>query len=194
MRNPLWYSYSILLCCLILHQPVFGQEMKGSEKPKFRIAASGAYLIGGQVYDESFSYNPGFSGELALYYSVSPSVHIGAGTAFSGTMQGERFLPLFASFIGFTKPEASGTYFLVNAGHSFAWGRDFSVNAQYDLKGSWNFKAGFGKRFNLGEKSLMLGLALQHQWARGVFNSDFGGRFEEPLNYDWLAIELRFFY
>ncbi len=192
MRNPFWCP--ILLFFLVLHQPIFGQREEVSEKPKLRVAASGSYLLGGQIYDESFSYNPGFSGELALYYSVSPAVHIGAGTAYLGTMQGERFLPLFASFIGFTKPESSGTYFLVNAGHSFAWGRDFEVNAQYDLKGSWNFKAGFGKRFNLGENSLLLGLALHHQWARGAFNSDFGGQFEEPLNYDWLAIELRFFY
>ena len=192
MTSPNWYL--VLLYCFFSGIPLVAQVEDRVDSPSFRIAASGAYLLGGQIYDESFSYNPAFSGELALYYTLSPSVHVGAGTAYVGTIQGERFLPFFLSFIGFTKPETSGTYFLLNAGHSFAWGRDFSVNAQYDLKGSWNFKAGFGKRFNLGDKSLLFGLALQHQWARGVFNRDFGGQFEEPLNFDWLAVELRFFY
>lgn len=163
-------------------------------EPTLRWTVAGGYLIGGQLFSESFTYNAAFSGELGLYYPLNSTVNVGVGVGGTFLMRSEQFFPLFASFIGFTKPNRSSNYLLLNAGYAPGSARDYAQLPGYGLSGGPLFKAGFGRRFLVGEHSLMMGVALNHQWAKGQFTNSTGGEFSERLNYDWLAVELRFFY
>lgn len=165
-----------------------------SQKPALRIMAGGGYLVGGQFFSESFTYNPAFTGELDLYYPVSNTVNIGIGVSAIILMREERFIPVYFSFLGFTKPDQSSNYILLNAGYSAAWSSQYNALDEYEYGGGLCFKTGFGRRFLVGSHSLLVGVSLQHQWANATFSDSFGKEFKENLNYDWLALELRFYY
>ena len=184
----------LILICSPLFSQVEGQDTLGTAEPGVRVAVSGGYLLGGQFFNESFSYNPGFSLELAAYKKLSETVHLGGGFGANALIQGETFLPLFVSFLGFTRPQKASTYFLMNAGYSISGGSGFDVLEEYELRGGPIFQVGMGRRFQLGKHDLLFGLSFRHQWARGRFESTFGQRFEEPLNYDFLVFELRFLF
>ncbi|TVR40577.1 MAG: hypothetical protein EA392_03575 [Cryomorphaceae bacterium] len=182
------------LICLPLLSQSDAADTSHTANPEVRVAISGGYLLGGQFFNESFSYNPGFSLEVAAYKKLSETVNLGGGVGVNALMQGETFIPLFVSFMGFTRPQKAATYFLMNAGYSISGGSGFDVLEEYDLRGGPMFQVGLGRRFLLGKHDLLFGLSFRHQWARGRFESAFGQRFEEPLNYDFLVFELRFLF
>lgn len=190
------YCIVFLVAWVFMICAVSAQDVASDEpiNPKLRWAVSGGYLMGGQFFSESFTYNSGFTAEMALYRPLNSTVNIGVGVGGSFLMRTEQFFPLFISFIGFTKPYQSSNYLLLNAGYAPGSARNYAQLPEYQLSGGPMFKAGFGRRFLLGDHSLMMGLALNHQWARGKYNNSTGGQFIERLNYDWLAVELRFFY
>jgi len=170
-----------------------GQEQPDS-LPFLRFSLGGGYQVGGQFFSESFTYNPAFCAEIVAYRPLSETVNLGLGAGASFLLLDERFIPLFVSFLGFTKPQQTCTYILINAGYSSGWRRDYSELSEYEFKGGMMFKSGIGKRFMIGTRSVLVGVALQHQWAHGTFENNFGLAYEENLNYDWLAFELRFIY
>lgn len=184
-----------LLC--VVWALLFPAGLRGQEEadvPALRFSIGGGYMLGGQFFSESFTYNPAFGGELAVYRPLSSTINVGLGAGVDLLLLEEHFVPVFASFMGFTKPERSCTYFLINAGYAWGWRRDYADLGDYDFEGGMFFKSGLGKRFMLGSRSFLVGVALHHQWARGVFDNGFGTEYKEALNYDWLAFELRFFY
>lgn len=169
-------------------------QSKNDTLPTLRVAAHGGYLLGGQVFSESFSYNPAFSVGVTLYKPLNETVNLGIGVSGNFTLLGERLIPIYASFLGFSKPGAAGTYFLVNAGYAPAWRVANAGLDHYEIQGGAMFKTGIGRRFLVGSHSIMVGVALQHQWANAEFDSGFGLAYKEKINFDWLALELRFFY
>lgn len=170
------------------------QQSEAQATPLLRISVGGGYLVGGQFFSEAFTYNPAFSGELALYHPLSSTVNVGLGTGASMLMRQERFIPVFLSFVGFMKPDQASNYLLINVGTSAAWRSTSAEFSDYKFKGGMMFKAGFGRRFLVGNHSILAGVALHHQWAKGTFANGFGLEYNENLNFDWLAFELRFFY
>lgn len=183
-----------LLVILVVTTPVSAQEEQ-PKLPALRVMAGGGYLIGGQFFSESFTYNPAFSGDVSLFLPLSSTVNIGVGTGATLLMEQERFIPFYLSFLGFLKPDQSTTYMLLNIGSSAAWRTRSAEFSDYNFNGGMMFKAGVGRRFLIAERaSLLLGMTLQHQWATGSYANGLGLEYEENLNYDWLAIELRFFY
>lgn len=165
-----------------------------NELPSLRISVGGGYLVGGQFFSESFTYNPAFGGEVSLYHPISPVVHVGLGIGADLLMRQERFIPVFVSFLGFMKPDQPGNYLLVNIGASTAWRSNTAEFSDYEFSGGMMFKTGFGRRFLIGSRSVLVGVALHHQWAKGTFANGFGLEYNENLNFDWLAFEVRFFY
>jgi len=183
-----------LLVILVVTAPVSAQEEQ-QNLPALRVMAGGGYLIGGQFFSESFTYNPAFSGDISVLLPLSSTVNIGVGTGATLLMEQERFIPFYLSFLGFLKPDQSTTYMLLNIGSSAAWRTRSAEFSDYNFNGGMMFKAGVGRRFLIAERaSLLLGMTLQHQWATGSYANGLGLEYEENLNYDWLAIELRFFY
>ncbi len=183
--------YLLTVCCTTLS--LSGQEQQ-PELPALRVMAGGGYLIGGQFFSESFTYNPAFSGDIGIYLPLNSTVNIGVGTGATLLMQQERFIPFYLSFLGFIKPDQSTTYMLLNMGSSAAWRSRSAEFSDYSFNGGMMFKAGVGRRFLIGERSVLLGMSLHHQWATGTYANGLGLEYAENLNYDWLAIELRFFY
>jgi hypothetical protein len=159
-----------------------------------RFSVGGGYLLGGQIYNESFSYNPGFSADVSAYYGLNETIFVGGGAGIAALVQKEQFVPLYLSFLGFTRAEKSGTYFLLNAGASVGSGDAYEALERFELNGGPFFKAGIGRRFVINNFAFLMGVAFQHQWARGTFESAFGSSYSEPFNYDYLAFELRLFY
>jgi len=197
IMNPNYFICILIWGLLIAFPPaLFSQdaEPESVSTPSLRLSVGGGYLIGGQFFSESFTYNSGFFAELAVYKPLSSTVNVGVGVGGSFLMRSEQFFPIFISFLGFTKPNQSSNYLLANAGYAPGSSRDYAELAEYRFYGGPMFKAGFGRRFLIGERSLMMGIALNHQWAGGEYRNSTGDRFTERLNFDWLAIELRFFY
>lgn len=193
-HNRVFVSCFLTLALVLLGSTLTVGQSKKDSLPTLRVAAHGGYLLGGQVFSESFTYNPAFSVGVTAYKLLNPTVNIGIGVSGNFSLLGERLLPIYASFLGFSKPGAAGTYFLVNAGYAPAWRVSNSPLNQYAIEGGAMFKTGIGRRFLVGSHSIMVGVALQHQWAKAVFNNDFGLNYQEKINFDWLALELRFFY
>lgn len=191
-------SHFLKLICLLVILVVTATVSAQEEQPKLpalRVMAGGGYLIGGQFFSESFTYNPAFSGDISVLLPLSSTVNIGVGTGATLLMEQERFIPFYLSFLGFLKPDQSTTYMLLNIGSSAAWRTRSAEFSDYNFNGGMMFKAGVGRRFLIAERaSLLLGMTLQHQWATGSYANGLGLEYEENLNYDWLAIELRFFY
>lgn len=187
-----WCFAGLLVLCWSASNAA--NQSENDTLPVLRVAAHGGYLLGGQVFSESFTYNPAFNVGVTLYKPLNETVNLGVGIAGNFTLHGERLMPIYASFLGFSKPKSAGTYFLVNAGYAPAWRVSNSVLDQYEIEGGAMFKTGIGRRFLVGSLSIMVGVALQHQWASAEFNNDFGLEYKEKINFDWLALELRFFY
>lgn len=175
-------------------QPLVNSDSASHKTRDIRFSLGGGYLLGGQFYNESFSYNPGFSADISAYYGLNETIFLGGGAGIAALVQREQFIPLYLSFLGFTRAQKSGTYFLLNAGASLGSGDAYEAIERFELNGGPFFKAGIGRRFMINDFAFLMGVAFQHQWARGTFESAFGRSYSEPFNYDYLAFELRFFY
>jgi hypothetical protein len=152
------------------------------------------YMAGGQVYNDSFLYNPGFKFDAATHYTVSPAVLLGVGSGLMSFTQQERFIPLYASFVGFTKPGTSGTYFLAKAGYSYGWDTDYAAFPDYEFNGGALINVGLGHRFLIHKNSLLFSLVYGHQFAGASYQTPEGKEFSERLNFDWLALEFMFMF
>jgi hypothetical protein len=152
------------------------------------------YMVGGQVYNDTFLYNPGMKVDIAAFYTFSPTVLMGLGTGIIAFSQNERFIPIYTTFIGFTKPNSSGTFFTSKLGYSIGWDLDYTALSDYEFSGGVLINAGLGHRFMLKNSSLLFSLSYGHQFAGAEYYTPDGEEFEEQLNFDWLSIDLTFLF
>lgn len=178
----------------MLSASAFAQDSDSTYKKPIQILVGVGYLAGGQIYNDTFLYNPGFKIDASAYYNVSNSIIVGAGTGYISLSKKERFIPVYASFKGFVKPKKSGTFFLAKAGYSVGWDSDVEAIQGYEFHGGFMVNAGLGHRFLMKKSAVNLALVYNHQEAGAKFMNSDGRLFKERLDFDWLAIEFQFMF
>jgi hypothetical protein len=172
----------------------FAQLSDSTAKKPIQIVVGAGYLAGGQIYNDTFLYNPGFKFDASAYYSLSDAVILGVGTGFVSLSKNERFIPMYATFKGFVKPKQSGTFLLAKAGYSMGWDSEVDIIQGYEFHGGFMSNAGLGHRFILKKTALLLALVYGHQEAGAKFVNTDGKVYKERLDFDWISIELQFMF
>lgn len=183
-----------MLLAFLLSNNTFSQLADSTYKKPVRIVIGAGYLAGGQIYNDTFLYNPGVKIDASVNYNLSEAVMLGIGTGIISLTKKERFVPVYASFTGFIKPSKSGTFLLAKAGYSLGWDSEIELIPGYDFRGGFFVNAGLGHRFVMKKTALMLSLVYGHQEAGASFISPEGKRFKERLDFDWVSIELQFMF
>jgi len=183
-----------LLLTFVMSNVALTQIADSTNQKPIHIVIGVGYLAGGQIYNDTFLYNPGMKLDVSAYYSASEAIFLGVGTGFISLTKKERFIPVYASFKGFIKPSKSGTFLLAKAGYSIGWDSEIATIPGYEFNGGFMVNAGLGHRFLMKKTALMLALVYGHQEAGAKFVTPEGKLFKERLDFDWLGIELHFMF
>lgn len=191
----MFYKFTpIITLGLMLHFSIIAKagikddDKKSKFNPFHEVEAS--YLVGAQLYNEAFIYDPGISLFMTHGAYTNKSFRFGAGTGIQ-MFEESRFIPVYAEVTAFTKKKSNSPLLNVQMGYSHGWSEDFSNLVEYEFKGGPFFSAGIGRRVPMGDKvSLIIKASYRHQFAKikyEVFNTD---NYMETVNYDMLSLSV----
>jgi hypothetical protein len=153
-----------------------------------------AYIIGGQVYNDNFLYNPGFSLFGVSGIHVNERVSVGLGTGYQ-QLRNERFIPVFIDLTGSVSKKANTRQIWMQGGYSFAWSDSLRNLTGYRLNGGIYISAGLGFRFRLNETlSIVPGFSYRHQFAEFEYDVFNQREYKEQANFDMLVIGISFLF
>jgi hypothetical protein len=123
-----------------------------------------AYIIGGQIYNDNFLYNPGFN----LYGTYGLDIHermsVGLGTGLQ-QFRNEKFIPVFIDITGRISKKNNTRLISLQGGYSFAWSESLKNLTDSKLNGGIYISAGFGRKFYLNKAfSIIAGISYRHQF------------------------------
>ncbi len=149
-----------------------------------------SYIFGGQVYNNTLNYNPGYSLQLSYGIMMNESVGFGFGIGHI-TLENERFLPVYLEAIGYKKNKESSPLIKMQVGYSFGWYSGSVIMNDYDFMGGFYFDAGVGRKISINDNySLFFHWSYRHQFARMEYEVYGSQNYTEALNYDMLVISL----
>jgi hypothetical protein len=149
------------------------------------------YIIGGQVYNDNFLYNPGISILGSFNRSISKRVNLGIGTG-ALIFEDATFLPVYAEFTGYRSKKKNPEFIVMQLGYSHGWNHSLEEFNNYDFRGGLMVGGGFGMRFEICEAfDLAAFLIYRHQFARVEYEVFDRYRYREELNYDLLTFGVR---
>ena len=183
------YSISVILFCSFLLQIKAQDTLKQVSRLIYqRIDAS--YVFGGQIYNNNFIYNPGFSFQASYGILLNESVGIGAGVGYY-KLQDEHFMPVFVEAVGCRKNKASSPMVKMQLGYSPGWYSGNMQVAGYQFKGGIYIDAGLGRKIPVNKAySFYFHWSYRHQFARMEYEVFGGQHYTESLNYDMVVITL----
>jgi hypothetical protein len=149
-----------------------------------------SYIFGGQVYNNNFIYNPGYSFSLAYGLKLNQSVGLYGGAGFSA-LENERFLPVFIGISGCKKNRLNTPLIDMQIGYAFGWDKGDMQIDNYAFHSGIFIDAGFGRKIPVnGNYSLLFHWSYRHQFARMSYKVFGGQDYSEALNYDMFVISL----
>ncbi|PLX18628.1 MAG: hypothetical protein C0599_11890 [Salinivirgaceae bacterium] len=148
------------------------------------------YLFGGQMYNNTFTYNPGVNFQGAYGFKLSKRVYSGLGLGFH-SLENERFIPLFAEVIGKTNKKDNSPVIRMQMGYAHAWYNGYDDIAGFDFKGGAYFSAGYGLQLQVNAMYYAtFFLSYVHQFGQIEFESYSESSYQQQLNYDMLSLTL----
>lgn len=145
-------------------------------------------IIGGQVYNDNFIYNPGFSVNYSLGTHIHKDVAVGLGTGYVG-LSNEIFVPAYIELLANKKNKANTPFIRFQAG--YAAGASTADNENFELNGGAYFSAGMGRKIQLNNNcALLLHWSYYHQFAELEYEVFGGNEYDEVVNYDMLQISV----
>ncbi len=151
-----------------------------------------SFIFGGQIHNDNFLYNPGFSFQAVYGIMVNELLGIGAGAGHQ-VFRNEKFIPLFLEVSGYRKPGKNSSFLKTQAGYSVGWYTGTTGMEGYDYRGGLFFDAGFGRKFPLGRKSdVLFHCSYRHQCARVDYSSPSLQEYDQKLHYDMIVFHLGF--
>ena len=153
-----------------------------------------AYIIGGQIYNDNFLYNPGFNfyGTYGIHINERMSAGLGTGLQ---QFRNEKYIPVFIDITGNILKKNNTRLISLQCGYSFAWSESLKNLTNSRLNGGIYISAGFGRKFYMNEAfSIIASVSYRHQFAEieyEVFNLR---NYRERINYDLLAIGISFIF
>lgn len=150
-----------------------------------------AYIIGGQVYNDNFLYNPGIAILGSYGRSISKRVSLGIGTGVL-LFEDVTFLPAYAEFTGYRSGKKNPGFIAMQLGYSHGWNHSLEEFNDYRFGGGLMVGGGFGKRFEICKAfDLAVFFIYRHQFARVEYEVFDSYRYREELNYDLLTFGVR---
>jgi hypothetical protein len=151
-----------------------------------------AYIIGGQLYNDNFLYNPGFNIYGTYGLDIHKRMSVGLGTGLQ-QFRNEKFIPVFIDITGRISKKNNTRLISLQGGYSFAWSESLKNLTDSKLNGGIYIGAGFGRKFYLNKAfSIIASISYRHQFAEieyEVFNLK---NYRERINYDLLVISISF--
>jgi hypothetical protein len=168
---------------------VICQDLEDREKTSpLSSRLSLSYLVGGQLFNDHFLYNPGISALFTESYRITGSFEAGLGSGYVSLID-ERFVPVYLEAFGYKKKGKNSPVIRFQAGFSSAWFGNEHFSAEYKLKGGLYFTAGMGRKIDLKNRYSILFLwSYYHQSGSinyQVFNGD---NYSTPVNYDMIQL------
>ena len=151
-----------------------------------------SYILGMQVYNDNFLYNPGLSVQITHGIKVSKDVGIGLGTGYMKLTK-ERFIPIYLEAFGQKKNKHNAPFVKFQAGYSIGWNSSTNSNSNYEMKGGVYFNAGIGRKIEINNNyALLFSGSYCHQFAKMEYEIFESRTYTEPLNYDmlWISVGL----
>jgi len=150
-----------------------------------------AFVLGAQVYNDNFLYNPGLAFLGAYGKQVNKKVFLGLGTGVMA-LQDVVFVPLFIDFSGTRGGKVASSLVNIQAGYAPGFDRHRPIFTNSHMNGGLYMGAGIGQQFRLGNQfSLALILAYRHQFATIGYQVAEGHHYSEKLHFDMLSLGIR---
>jgi len=147
-----------------------------------------SYIFGGQVYNNNFIYNPGFSFQTSYGIQLNESVGIGLGTGYTH-LKDEHFIPFYIEAAGCRKNRASSPMVSMQLGYAHGWYTGDMPNDEYRFRGGIFIDAGLGRKIGVSSNySLYFHWSYRHHFAKMSYEIFGGQEYTEPLNYDMVVI------
>lgn len=190
LNNPVT---KILIWVVFLGSSCFqltGQEKTFTNEPSVYQTLNASYIIGAQLYNDNFLYNPGLSLQMSFGRSVNDDIGIGLGSGYM-QMKNERFIPVFLEIMGKKKQKANTPFIRFQGGYSIGWSEATTSMVNYDMKGGFYINAGVGRNIRIYDKySILFQWSFCHQFAQMQYQI-FGDRtYSETLNYDMVQVSV----
>lgn len=163
---------------------------KDASKEKFYQSLNLSYIVGGQVYNDNFLYNPGYSLKFSYGKKVNSDISIGLGTGYL-SLSNENFLNHFVEIIGKKKKKNNTPFVNFQGGYSIGWLNSTNSSQYYKINGGIFINAGLGRMIKINEKYILLfHWSYCHQFAKMEYEIFGGNDYSEILNYDMLQISI----
>jgi len=180
--------FFVLFFCFSLQN--FGQDSLKQEPIDVRFSSS--YIIGAQVYNDNFLYNPGFSFSVAAYKPHSEYLHYGIGGSML-VLQTERFFPIYVDVISYKNEKSNSNFIQAQLGYSHAWNSSQITMPNFDLKGGVYLSLGTGRKVAISNSvSLLFHWAYIHQFATMKYTVFGVNPYSETLNFDMFSLSVTF--
>jgi hypothetical protein len=174
---------------LLFHLNTNAQEKdKSPEKKPFHTRLDLSYGFGGQIYNDNFIYNPGYSIHIINSIPLHKDFELGLGVGYT-VFENENFIPIYLEALGFKKKKKNAPFVNFQLGYSIGWDTQTNTLENYEMNGGIYFSAGLGRRIELSNHySVLFQWSLCHQFASINYTIFGEGKYKETVNYDMLKI------
>lgn len=192
MKNLLQIVLVIVFTNLLLNDVLAQKEtlQKKENRPKFH-KFNTSYIIGSQVYNDNFTYNPGYGFSVSNGVLLNKNVSLGIGLG-AQLFEEEKFLPIYFDLTAYKKSKKNkkhSSFINTQLGYSIAWNIALSKMESYDFDGGIFINAGVGRKTKINnELSVLFQVSYRHQFAELSYEVSGVRDYSETLNYDMLVL------
>jgi hypothetical protein len=169
---------------------VLAQDVEKDRENKWSSRLDISYNVGGQLYNDNFIYNPGYSINISRSYAVNNYVGLGIGAGYTH-LEYEQFFPLYIEAIGYKKKKGNSPFIKFQFGYSP--GAHSPVNSinNYKVDGGIYFNAGSGRRIKMNDKmDLFFHWSYNLQFAVLQYSIFGDNQYSHNVSYDMIQISL----
>lgn len=190
-RNHLPNKYlTIWIFVLFIDFPLKAQQDFDSIRSSVYSSINLNYILGAQLYNDNFLYNPGYSVDFTVGKNLENDLGIGLGFGFTD-LKDKLFIPLYLEVLGKKKNKSNTPIIKFQGGYSLGWDQNTSNMVNYDLKGGFYFNAGIGREIEVqGKYSILFLFSFCHQFAKLEYQVFGEKEYSETLNYDMLKMSI----
>lgn len=190
-KNTRKYAFCFCMLFAIVPSSVVNAQNADDLPAKiFYYRLDGAYVFGGQVYNDQFTYDPGISVQAIVGKMLSDHVGAGMGIGYQH-FKDEGFAPLFLEALGIKKNKPTSPFVKMHLGYAPAINHEPLSMKGYSKKGGMYFDAGVGRRFLINQNlSVIFHVSYRHQFGEIEYTSTTGSIYSDDINYDMLVISV----
>lgn len=154
------------MCVCVLYSAPFAQNTtEPTEKNPLLFRLETTKILGYQIFNDTFTYNPGIGFAFIGNAEISPSFLFGGGCGYM-QLKNERFLPIFIDLKSYKQNSDNLIYLSIQGGYSFGWNQAITNIQGYDFSGGIFVGFGIGKTISIHQKAeLSIQLSYRHQFA-----------------------------